>query len=100
MRVLCRSVVLGAAAIALLAIGTTAQAQNKCSSGKTKLAGKKAGAILGCYSKGANKGGDVDVQAPGCVAKAQSKFNAGSVKIDGKQDVGKPETVCPAGGGC
>ena len=94
-----RSVAIAAALVAMLAFGATAHAQNKCSSGKTKLAGKKAAAILGCYSKASKKGGDVNVQAPGCIAKAQSKFTAGSQKIDAKQDVTKPETVCPAGGG-
>jgi hypothetical protein len=94
-----RSVALAAALVAMLAFGATAHAQNKCSSGKAKLAGKKAAAILGCLSKASAKGGDVNVQAPGCIAKAQSKFTAGSQKIDAKQDNTKPETVCPAGGG-
>ncbi|HEY2387154.1 MAG TPA: hypothetical protein VGK30_09345 [Candidatus Binatia bacterium] len=94
-----RSVAVAAALLAMLSFGATAHAQNKCSSGKAKLAGKKAAAILGCLSKASKKGGDVNAQAPGCIAKAQSKFTAGSQKIDSKQDVGKPETVCPAGSG-
>jgi hypothetical protein len=92
---------LGAAAlVAVLAFGATANAQNKCSSGKAKLAGKKIAAILGCYSKASGKGIDVDASAVGCVTKAQGKFSAGSIKIDGKQDPapGKEATVCPQGG--
>ena len=94
-----RSVALAAALVAVLSFGATAHAQNKCSSGKAKLAGKKAAAILGCYSKASGKGGDVNAQAPGCISKASSKFVAGSQKIDTKQVVAKPETVCPAGSG-
>ncbi len=100
MKVGCRSVALAAAAmVGMLAMGATAHAQNKCTSGKAKLAGKYSAALGGCYAKGAGKGGDVDVQALGCRQKAHDKFVAGSQKIDLKQDPAKPETVCPAGGG-
>ncbi len=92
-----KKVALATAFAAVFAFGTTtAQAQNTCSAGKLKLAGKKASAILKCYAKASAKAIPVDAL---CVGKAVANFDIKSQKIDAKQDPLKPKTVCPAGGG-
>jgi hypothetical protein len=96
MRIVDSKVAWGVVALCVVAWAVNAEAQNRCTSAKTKLAGKKAAAILKCYSKASLHGAPVDAA---CVQRARDKFASGSQRADTRQDPGNPVTVCPNGSG-
>lgn len=96
MRIVDSKVGLGVVALCVVAWAMNAEAQNRCTSAKTKLAGKKAAAILKCYSKASLHGAPVDAA---CVQRARDKFAIGSQRADARQDPGNPLTLCPNGSG-
>jgi hypothetical protein len=87
-----------AAVLVLCAVAWTAnvRAQNICTSSKTKLAGKKAAAILTCYGKASLRGRAVDAA---CVHAAESRFVHASQRVDARQNPSNPRTLCPNGSG-
>jgi hypothetical protein len=93
MRIFVRRAALGATAlIAVLAFGaTSARAQNKCLSGKTKCVNKKMSGLLKCHNKAEKKGLAVD---PVCVQKAIAKFDGGTKGFE-KSCFGKLELKYP-----
>ena len=86
MRVLCRNVVLSAAAIALMAVGTTAHAvtASKCSAGKIKCASGLDGGEGKCDQNPDKKGLAVD-QA--CVNTALLALPQGDVRWSPRGEV-------------
>jgi len=76
------AVTLGVFALtAVAALSAAAQTGPKCSGAKQKAAGKKAGALLGCYSKAATKAVALDAA---CVMKADGKFTTAFGKSEAK----------------
>ena len=83
MRAFCRNVVLGAAAVTLLALGTTTHAAitiSKCSGGKIKCAAGLDGGKGKCNLLPDKKGLAID---PLCVGKAQTKYDGGTAPAKG-----------------
>ena len=69
-------------AMAVAAAGVAGgQTPSKCSTAKTKAAGKKAATKLGCVAKGLSKGEGTDST---CVAKAEVKFSVSVAKAEAK----------------
>jgi hypothetical protein len=60
-----------------------AGAQSKCSSAKTKTAGKGAAGVGKCFAKAIGKGVAVD---PACTSKETGKISSGFTKAEGKGD--------------
>jgi len=83
MKIISRSAVLGAAALAaLLTIVMTAGAQgpNKCLAGKNKCVSKKMQGLLKCHNKAEKKGLALD---PACTQKVIDKFDGGAFPAKG-----------------
>ncbi len=87
------------ASIAVLVLSATAQAQNKCDSGKLKCIEKKTSCLLKVRAAALQKGGAPDA---GKLTLCQTKFDdpgKGCIaKLEAKQILGKPETVCTVTG--
>ncbi len=76
---------------------------NKCSAGKKKCVLKKVSAKLKCEGNNLKKPDPVKYGP--CIQKAEDKFDGGAdptkgcfAKLESKQNVAKPETVCPTTG--
>ncbi len=99
MRTATRAVLFAVSLTALLAFGTdAAYAQNKCTAGKVKCVSKKKSCRLNVLAKG-YKMGVLDLAK---LQKCEDKFDGAAdpakgcfEKLEGKQDLAKPETLCP-----
>jgi len=94
------------AAVVVLGAATPAAAQpNTCIAGKLACTNVFASAVFKCYAKifKAGFGGENQDKAEECVRKARQKFGTAVNpkvqcwdKVEAKEDVAKPETICPA----
>lgn len=99
--------VLTVAALALAPWTAAAQTPNTCASGKIKCTNAFAATAFKCVGAVYKKAPSAESfdKAEECVRKARRKFGTAVSnkpgcfeKLDAKQDVTKPETVCPMGG--